>query len=143
MALSLARHWVALAWLVAWVAMLLLVPQLAWSDETPIHFDNPKQEAQYQQLLHEVRCLVCQNQSLAESHADLAMDLRQEIAQALRSGQTPGQIKTRLVQRYGDFVLYRPPVRRTTLLLWFGPVLLLLGGLVVVGRLVRRQAGPA
>jgi cytochrome c-type biogenesis protein CcmH len=71
------------------------------------------------------------------------MDLRQEIAQALRSGQTPEQIKARLVQRYGDFVLYRPPVRRTTLLLWFGPVLLLLGGLVVVWRLVRHQAGPA
>ena len=118
---------------------LLLVMPLAWGDEAPIHFDNPRQEVQYQQLLHEVRCLVCQNQSLAESHADLAMDLRQEIAQALRNGQTPEQVKARLVQRYGDFVLYRPPVRNTTLMLWFGPVLLLLGGLVVVWRVVRRQ----
>ena len=125
--------------LVALLTLLMLGQPLAWSDEAPIHFDSPKQKAQYQQLLHEVRCLVCQNQSLAESHADLAMDLRQEIAQALRNGQTPEQVKARLVQRYGDFVLYRPPVRNTTLVLWFGPALLLLGGLAVVWRVVRRR----
>jgi cytochrome c-type biogenesis protein CcmH len=133
------RPRIAMLKLVALLTLLMLGQPLAWSDEAPIHFDSPKQEAQYQQLLHEVRCLVCQNQSLAESHADLAMDLRQEIAQALRNGQTPEQVKARLVQRYGDFVLYRPPVRNTTLVLWFGPALLLLGGLAVVWRVVRRR----
>ena len=125
--------------LVALLTLLMLGQPLSWGDEAPIHFSNPRQAVQYQQLLHEVRCLVCQNQSLAESHADLAMDLRQEIAQALRNGQSPEQVKVRLVQRYGDFVLYRPPVRNTTLVLWFGPALLLLGGLAVVWRVVRRR----
>lgn len=137
-------QWMMRPWVMLLQFVMLLVPlgfamPLAWGEEAPVHFDNPQQAAQYQQLLHEVRCLVCQNQSLAESHADLAVDLRLEIAQALRQGETPERIKATLVQRYGDFVLYRPPVRNTTLVLWFGPALLLLGGLVVVWRVVRRQ----
>lgn len=117
---------------------------MAWADDTgQIQFHSPQQAAQYQHLLQEIRCLVCQNQSLAESHADLALDLRLEIAQALKRGDSPEQIKARLVRRYGDFVLYRPPLRETTVLLWFGPALLLLCGLWVVWRMIHRQESQA
>lgn len=126
------------------LSMSLLATSLtSWADQEEMRFHDPQQAAQYHHLLEEVRCLVCQNQSLAESHADLAKDLRLEIAQALQRGESPEQIKAMLVKRYGDFVLYRPPVRNTTLLLWFGPAVLLLCGLWVVWKQVQRQESPA
>lgn len=85
-------------------------------------------EARFKVLGHELRCLVCQNQTLADSNADLARDLRTEVEAQIRQGKTDAQIKDYLVARYGDFVLYRPEVKSSTYLLWGGPFALLAGG---------------
>ena len=101
---------------------------------------NPELEARMMAVASGLRCLVCQNQTLADSHADLAVDLRQQIREMLARGQSERQILDYMTQRYGDFVLYRPPFKAITALLWIGPAALLvlaLGGLVVVLR--RRQ----
>jgi cytochrome c-type biogenesis protein CcmH len=76
----------------------------------------------------ELRCLVCQNQTIADSHADLAVDLRQQIRELLKKGSTDQQVLSYMTDRYGDFVLYRPPVKTTTWFLWFGPGVLLVAG---------------
>jgi cytochrome c-type biogenesis protein CcmH len=85
----------------------------------------------------ELRCLVCQNQSIAESNADLARDLRQQIREQLAAGKSDAEIRDFMTARYGDFVLYRPPLKGGTLLLWFGPFLLLALGALVIARIVR------
>jgi cytochrome c-type biogenesis protein CcmH len=91
-------------------------------------------------LAQELRCLVCQNQTLADSQAELAADLRQEIRELMQKGQSDEEIKRYLVARYGDFVLYRPPLKPTTWLLWFGPAVLLLVGLAALYTvLIRRR----
>jgi cytochrome c-type biogenesis protein CcmH len=92
-------------------------------------------------LTSELRCLVCQNESLADSHAPLAMDLKREIRARMVAGDSNAQILDFLVQRYGDFVTYRPPVNARTGLLWLGPALLLAIGAVVVWRQTRRARG--
>ena len=107
--------------------------------DDPLQFENSEQQQRYQQLLEELRCLVCQNQTLADSHADLAQDLRNEVYKMVAAGQTNDNIIEFLVSRYGDFVLYRPPLKWTTILLWFGPFALLLYGLVSVYRFVRKS----
>lgn len=94
--------------------------------EAPPMAEDPVLEARLNILAKELRCLVCQNETLADSRADLALDLRREVREKMRQGLTDAQIKTYLTQRYGDFVLYRPPVKGTTWLLWFGPFLLLI-----------------
>lgn len=102
-------------------------------------FNDPVQAARYEALLAELRCLVCQNQSLADSNADLAQDLRQEVYRMVQSGDSDENIIAFLVARYGDFVLYRPRVKPITYLLWFGPAMLLLVGGFVVVRFIRRR----
>lgn len=87
----------------------------------------------------ELRCLVCQNESLSASNAELANDLRREIRSQIAAGKSDGEIRDFMVSRYGDFVLYRPPLKGTTLLLWFGPGLLFVGGLVALIRYLRRR----
>lgn len=87
----------------------------------------------------ELRCLVCQNESLSGSNAELANDLRREIRAQIKDGKTDGEIRDFMVSRYGDFVLYRPPLKATTLLLWFGPGLLFVGGLLALIRYLRRR----
>ena len=87
----------------------------------------------------ELRCLVCQNESLSGSNAELAHDLRREIRAQIKDGKTDGEIRDFMVSRYGDFVLYRPPLKATTLLLWFGPGLLFVGGLLALIRYLRRR----
>jgi cytochrome c-type biogenesis protein CcmH/NrfF len=89
---------------------------------------DPVLEARVNNLSAELRCLVCQNQSLADSHADLAIDLKNQVREQLRAGRTERQVIDYMTDRYGDFVLYRPPLKATTFLLWAGPVLLLLCG---------------
>lgn len=91
-----------------------------------VAFDTPEQEALYEKLLQEYRCLKCQNQNLAGSHADLAGDLRDEIRDQIRAGRTGAEINDYLVARYGDFVLYKPQLKPSTYILWFGPFALLL-----------------
>jgi len=109
----------------------------------PREFPTPEQDALYHELIDELRCLVCQNQNLAESNAPLAKDLRDEIAEMVRAGKGREEVIGFLVARYGDFVLYRPPLRRDTWLLWAGPFLLVGAGLVALAMVLRRrQAAP-
>ena len=108
-------------------------------NQEPLVFESAEQEARFNQLTAELRCLVCQNQNLADSDAPLAQDLRREIYDMMMAGQTDEQIKTFMVDRYGDFVLYRPPVQGNTLALWLLPLVLLAVGAVVVGFTVRNR----
>ncbi len=100
---------------------------------------DPKQQALYEKLTNEVRCLVCQNQTIGGSNAPLAADLRREIREMVIAGQNEQQIKTFLTDRYGDFVLYKPRFGGPALLLWFAPALLLIFGGLVMWRIVRRR----
>ena len=110
-----------------------------WAAEAPEVGDNPAAERHMMALAAELRCLQCQNQTLADSEAPLAVDLRQEIRELIAKNQTDEQIKAYLVARYGDFVLYRPPVKSKTLVLWFGPAVVLVGGLLALYLALRRR----
>ena len=126
------------------VATLLLCGALAAQNETPKVFDSEEQEARFKHLTLELRCLVCQNQNLADSDAPLAQDLRKEIFDMLQAGEGDEEIKTFMVERYGDFVLYRPPVQGNTLALWAMPVLFLFVGAIAVfvaSGMVAKQMG--
>jgi cytochrome c-type biogenesis protein CcmH len=105
--------------------------------------EDPVLDKRVMALAEELRCLVCQNQTLADSNADLALDLRRQIREQLKAGRSERQVIDYLVDRYGDFVLYRPPLKATTVLLWFGPFLLLVLGAFVLVRRIRRQRGEA
>ncbi|MEO7245995.1 MAG: cytochrome c-type biogenesis protein [Rubrivivax sp.] len=104
---------------------------------------DPALEAEVMRIAADLRCLVCQNETIAASNADLAVDLRQQVRVQLQAGRSEAQIKDYMVQRYGDFVLYRPPVKPLTWLLWLGPFVLLAGMLVWYVRLLRRRAASA
>jgi cytochrome c-type biogenesis protein CcmH len=106
-------------------------------------FDDPEKQTRYERLVKELRCLVCQNQSLADSDADLAQDLRDEVYRIIQSGKSDEEAVDFLVTRYGDFVLYRPPVKPLTMLLWAGPALLfaVAGGMAWRQYARRRAAG--
>lgn len=108
--------------------------------QEPMVFESQQQQDRFDQLTQELRCLVCQNQNLADSDAPLAHDLRREVHEMLQSGQSNEQIKQFLVARYGDFVLYRPPVQKNTYLLWLGPLILLLGGALVVRSSIKKRS---
>lgn len=99
---------------------------------------TPTEEARYQALISQLRCLVCQNQTIAESNAPLAEDLRRQVANMMLAGQSDDEILAYLTQRYGDFVLYKPPVKRSTWVLWVGPFVLLMGALLIPLLLFRR-----
>jgi cytochrome c-type biogenesis protein CcmH len=101
--------------------------------------EDPALEKRVAGLAHELRCLVCQNQSLAESNAPLAVDLRNQIREQLAKGASEGDVREFMVARYGDFVLYNPPVKATTWLLWFGPFALLLGGGAIWALVLKRR----
>jgi cytochrome c-type biogenesis protein CcmH len=110
--------------------------------EAPPQFTNVAEEKRFHALVSELRCVMCQNQSLADSNARIARDLRNEVLELMRRGKSDAQIKEFLVARYGEFVLYRPQVESKTWLLWFGPALVLLaGGWIVMGLVRRRSAG--
>jgi cytochrome c-type biogenesis protein CcmH len=112
----------------------------AYALEAPSAADDPVLEARLHRLSTELRCLVCQNETLADSRADLANDLRREIREMMKAGKSDHEIKDFLVARYGDFVLYRPPVKSTTLPLWGGPFVLLALGVAVWFILLKRRA---
>ena len=103
---------------------------------------DPMLEQRAQALAEQLRCLVCQNQSLADSHAPLAVDLKNQVREQVRSGRADAEVIEFMTQRYGDFVLYRPPFKATTALLWLGPALMAFVGLVAGARAVKRQARP-
>ena len=102
-------------------------------------FDSPETEKVFHKLSEEIRCLVCQNQNIAESNADLAKDLRLEIYTMLSEGKTEDEIVDFMVERYGDYVLYRPPFKPMTWLLWFGPAIIFVIGLIFVVRFMKSQ----
>ena len=108
-------------------------------------FDNPEQEARYNQLIDELRCLVCQNQNLADSNAELAVDMRRKTYEMVLEGHSKKEVADFMVERYGEFVLYRPPFNTNTLLLWIGPFVILVVGVAIMLRTIarRREAAPA
>ena len=122
------------------VLFLLLGGGQAFSNEAAPAADDPALEARMLQITAELRCLVCQNQTIADSHSGLAEDLRAEVRDMLRKGASNQEVLDFMTARYGDFVLYRPPVKTTTWLLWFGPAALLVTGLLVLGMVLRRRS---
>lgn len=125
------------------IGLLLAVAHAGWAREAAPAAADPKLEKRVMALADELRCLVCQNQTLADSNAELAIDLKNQIREKLRQGMSERDITDYLVARYGDFVLYRPPMKATTLLLWFGPLLLMALGMgLLLNRLMRRRAAP-
>lgn len=130
----------ALAWLL--LASLITATAHAVTFK-PLEFASREREETYRDLTEELRCLVCQNQNLAESDAELAGDLRTEVYRMVSEGASRDDVVDFMVERYGDFVLYRPPVRPTTLLLWIGPFVLAVGALAaLLLHLRRRSAAP-
>ena len=121
------------------VLSLLVGPPGVFAIDTGKSFDDPVLQARYEKIIAEVRCLVCQNESIKNSNAFLASDLRREISRMLEEGMTDGEIYDFLVDRYGEFVLYRPRASGKTLFLWIAPGLLLFGGAVQLVRVVRRR----
>jgi cytochrome c-type biogenesis protein CcmH len=109
------------------------------SEAVPASAD-PVLEARMMRIASELRCLVCQNQTIADSHAGLAIDLREQVREMLQRGQTQEQIIAYMTARYGDFVLYRPPMKASTVLLWFGPGAMVIGGLLGLYFVLRRRA---
>jgi cytochrome c-type biogenesis protein CcmH/NrfF len=130
--------------LASFIFLALFSTALAAAEAQPIAAD-PLLEARVNRLSEELRCLVCQNQTLADSHAPLAVDLKNQVRDMMRAGRSDAEVVKYMVDRYGEFVLYRPPVKGSTLLLWLGPALLGLGSLaflVLRIRAMSREAPP-
>lgn len=120
-------------------ALLVLLALQAHGREAVPAADDPVLEKRAMKLAAELRCLVCQNQSLAESNAGLALDLKEQVRSQIREGRSDAQIRQYMVDRYGDFVLYSPPWKASTVLLWVGPFMLLAGGAMVLVAYVKRR----
>jgi cytochrome c-type biogenesis protein CcmH len=131
--------------MVRWWVLLLcaLVVGTAAAKEAAPAADDPALEARMQQIAIELRCLVCQNQTIADSHAGLADDLRREIREQLVKGATNEQVVQYMTDRYGDFIRYRPPMKGSTAVLWVGPIVLLIGGIIVLALVLRRRTRMA
>lgn len=122
---------------------LVLFASVSAGREAMLMSEDPKLEARLDELSHELRCMVCQNESLASSRAELADDLRSEVRELLRSGKSDREIKDFLVSRYGDFVLYNPEVKPLTWVLWFGPFVLLVIAVIFLGMYLRQRRALA
>ncbi|MBT5031111.1 MAG: cytochrome c-type biogenesis protein CcmH [Proteobacteria bacterium] len=130
--------------LIGFSVTLLIIAQNSHAAEIEIReFPNNRVSADYQQLINELRCLVCQNQNLAASDADLASDLRDETYNMLISGKTVAEVKEFMVARYGEFVLYKPPFSPATWIIWIGPFVLLAFGLFIAVRITRNSANTS
>lgn len=121
------------------LALVLVLPSSVLAKEAEPLAEDPVIEQRLMALSEDLRCLVCQNESLAGSHADLANDLRREIREMMRAGKSDTEIVDFLVQRYGDFVLYKPPVKSTTVMLWVGPFVLFAVGLAALALYLKRR----
>lgn len=130
-------------WRVLTVVLLVLAPALGVAaplDETaPLQFRNAAEEARFHALTAELRCVQCQNQSVADSNAPIAHDVRRQVLALMQQGRSDADIQHYLVERYGEFVLYRPRVEPATWLLWFGPGLLLVGAAALLAAWIRRR----
>ncbi len=122
------------------IGTFFLVCSAAWAIDSEGPLPNPEMQARYERLTNELRCLVCQNQTVADSNADLARDLRDQTRAMLLDGASDKQIVAFMTERYGDFVLYRPPLSSRTALLWAAPAVLLLIGAIALGRIIRRRS---
>ena len=130
--------------LLLWLAALPAFAQANQkADAAPLQFRDAAEETRFHDLAAELRCVMCQNQSLADSNALIALELRREVLDLIRAGKSDAQVKDHLVQRYGEFVLYKPRVEGRTWLLWLGPALILLAGAALVVALVRRKSAQA
>ncbi len=109
------------------------------AEDAPFEFSTKTNELRFNNLIKELRCLVCQNQSLADSHAPLAQDLRKEVYLLFKQGKTDTEIMRFLTDRYGDFVLYSPPLKTNTMVLWAGPAIFLLIGIIMALRMVQQR----
>ena len=118
---------------------LLVLPLTLLADIDAYQFDDADKEALYKKLTKELRCTVCQNQDIADSNAELAADLRRKTYKMVQEGKSEEYVLDYMSQRYGDFVLYRPRLQTNTILLWVGPFVILLVGIVVLLRLIRRK----
>ncbi len=121
------------------IVLFLALPLAVHAKVDAYPFDDPKLEARYKQLVAELRCLVCQNQNLADSNAELAQDMRRLTYEMVQRGESNEQIVAFMVERYGDFVMYRPPFKNSTAMLWVGPFLILGVGVLVLFLFVRRR----
>lgn len=125
--------------LVAFVLVLAITPNVFAKEAVPMAAD-PQMEKLVNDIASELRCLVCQNQTIADSHAELAVDLKNQVRDMVASGKTQDEIVDYMVQRYGDFVRYRPPVKPTTYLLWVGPfILMIIGVALLISNLRKRK----
>ena len=125
------------------IALVLALASLQALAIDPLPFQDAAEEARFRALAAELRCVLCQNQSLADSNAGIAQDLRKEVFSLMRAGKTDAEIKDFLTERYSEFVLYKPRVEPRTWLIWFGPAVVLLAGAIVVVIIVRRRARQA
>ena len=126
-----------------YVILLALSFSVSASSIQAYSFDNKEQEKAYQSLIDDLRCLVCQNQNIAESNAELAKDMRRKTYEMVKQGKSEQEISAFMVTRYGDFVLYRPPFEPMTWLLWFGPLIIFIIGLIFVVRFMKLQNAAA
>lgn len=122
------------------IMLMLLCCAQAFAIDSEVPFADPGMQARYETLIHGFRCLVCQDETVADSDADLAADFRRQIHAMVAAGKSDAEIKDYMVERYGDYVLYKPPVQASTWLLWTGPFILLTVALLVVILVVRRRA---
>tara|TARA_Y100001970_G_scaffold67496_1_gene86054 strand:- start:994 stop:1392 length:399 start_codon:yes stop_codon:yes gene_type:complete len=130
-------------YLVAFLGSLLLLTTVASAPDEPFLFEDAKKQERFNSLMEEIRCLVCQNQSLADSGAGLADDLRKEAYRMISEGQSNDAIKAFMVERYGDFVLYDPPLQPSTFVLWFGPFILMLVATIVIIAILKKRNQPS
>lgn len=125
------------------IAVLWLLIASAWAIDSGPAFQDPALQQRYDNLVAELRCLKCQNQSIADSNSMLASDLRREVRELIQAGRSDADIRSYMTERYGDFVLYRPPFAPRTWLLWAAPALLVLGGIGAATFVVLRRARAA
>lgn len=121
------------------IVILLFASAQASARIAAYEFENAEQESTYKELIHELRCLVCQNQTIADSNAELAQDMKRKTHELVMQGKTKKEISDFMVQRYGNFVQYKPPVTSTTYLLWTGPFIILFIGLFMLIKIIRNR----
>ena len=122
------------------ILAMLLCAQLAFAIDTAPAFDDPAQQARYERIIHQLRCLQCRSESIADSGVTLAADLRRQVRDMMAAGKSDEEIYQHMVDRYGDYVLYKPPLVARTLVLWGAPILLLLGGGAIAAFVIARKS---